>query len=170
MLTVVDAKTGERLHQERLGGVYSASPVAGDGKVYLVSEDGETIVPCGGLGATSSECSEDKRDGQDGQGGTKHRKSLVTVGERRCGVAGAQEMAATALARTLGTAAPYELWLGWATLEGAGPGGVPYTGFSGAVQEDRGRAAVHLGSWESGKAHLNEEITQCPELCKASVR
>lgn len=64
----------------------------------------------------------------------------------------------------------YELWLGWATLEGAVPGGVPYTGFSEAVQEDRGHAAVHLGSWESGKAHLNEEITQCPELCKASVR
>jgi outer membrane protein assembly factor BamB len=44
VLTVADAKTGERTHQERVGGVYTASPVAGDGKVYLVSEDGETIV------------------------------------------------------------------------------------------------------------------------------
>jgi outer membrane protein assembly factor BamB len=44
VLTVFDAKTGERVHQERLGGVYTASPVAGDGKIYLVSEDGETIV------------------------------------------------------------------------------------------------------------------------------
>ena len=44
VLTVVDAKTGERVYQERVGGVYSASPVAGDGKVYLASEDGETIV------------------------------------------------------------------------------------------------------------------------------
>jgi outer membrane protein assembly factor BamB len=44
VLTVADAKTGERVHQERIGGVYTASPVAGDGKVYLVSEDGETIV------------------------------------------------------------------------------------------------------------------------------
>jgi outer membrane protein assembly factor BamB len=44
VLTVVDARTGARVHQERIGGVYSASPVAGDGKVYLVSEDGETIV------------------------------------------------------------------------------------------------------------------------------
>lgn len=44
VLTVVDAATGERVHQERIGGVYSASPVAGDGKVYLLSEDGETIV------------------------------------------------------------------------------------------------------------------------------
>jgi outer membrane protein assembly factor BamB len=41
---VVDAASGERTHQERIGGVYSASPVAGDGKIYLLSEDGETIV------------------------------------------------------------------------------------------------------------------------------
>lgn len=44
VLTVVDAKTGVRVYQERIGGVYTASPVAGDGKVYLVSEDGETVV------------------------------------------------------------------------------------------------------------------------------
>ena len=44
VLTVTDAKNGERVFQERLGGVYSASPVAADGKVYLLSEDGETIV------------------------------------------------------------------------------------------------------------------------------
>jgi outer membrane protein assembly factor BamB len=48
VLTVSDAKTGERVHQERVGGVYTASPVAADGKVYLVSEDGETIVLRGG--------------------------------------------------------------------------------------------------------------------------
>jgi outer membrane protein assembly factor BamB len=48
VLTVVDAKTGDRVYQERLGGVYTASPVAGDGKVYLVSEDGETIVIAAG--------------------------------------------------------------------------------------------------------------------------
>ena len=41
-------KTGERVYQERVGGVYTASPVAGDGKVYLVSEDGETIVVAAG--------------------------------------------------------------------------------------------------------------------------
>jgi outer membrane protein assembly factor BamB len=44
VLTLSDARTGERVYQARLGGVYTASPVAGDGKVYLVSEDGETIV------------------------------------------------------------------------------------------------------------------------------
>ena len=42
--TCVDAETGERVWQERVGGQFSASPVAGDGKVYLVSETGETIV------------------------------------------------------------------------------------------------------------------------------
>ena len=48
VLTVADARTGERVHQERVGGVYTASPVASDGKVYLVSEDGETIVLAAG--------------------------------------------------------------------------------------------------------------------------
>jgi len=44
VITCVDAKTGERVWRERLGGVYTASPVAADGKVYLFSESGETIV------------------------------------------------------------------------------------------------------------------------------
>jgi outer membrane protein assembly factor BamB len=44
VITCVDAKTGERVWRERLGGVYTASPVAGDGKVYLLSETGEAIV------------------------------------------------------------------------------------------------------------------------------
>jgi outer membrane protein assembly factor BamB len=44
VVTVADGKTGERVWQERIGGVYTASPVAGDGKIYLFSEDGETTV------------------------------------------------------------------------------------------------------------------------------
>jgi outer membrane protein assembly factor BamB len=48
VLTVVDASNGARTHQERIGGVYSASPVAGGGKVYLLSEDGETVVVSAG--------------------------------------------------------------------------------------------------------------------------
>ena len=48
VLTVVDAATGARVFQERIGGVYSASPIAADGKIYLVSEDGETIVVAAG--------------------------------------------------------------------------------------------------------------------------
>ena len=35
---------GNGVWQGRVGGVFSASPVAGDGKVYLQSESGETIV------------------------------------------------------------------------------------------------------------------------------
>jgi len=41
------AKTGERVYQQRIGekgGAYSASPVAGDGKIYFTSEDGEIFV------------------------------------------------------------------------------------------------------------------------------
>jgi outer membrane protein assembly factor BamB len=44
IVTCIDAETGERVWQERLGGVYTASPVAADGKIYLVSETGETLV------------------------------------------------------------------------------------------------------------------------------
>ena len=43
-ITVIDAETGKRLWQERVGGLFSASPVAGDGKIYFVSETGEVIV------------------------------------------------------------------------------------------------------------------------------
>jgi outer membrane protein assembly factor BamB len=44
ILSAVDAGNGQRLWQERIGGVFSASPIAGDGKVYFVSEGGETVV------------------------------------------------------------------------------------------------------------------------------
>ena len=47
VLTTYQAKTGERLYQERLGGkggAFTASPVASDGKIYLSSEDGEVFV------------------------------------------------------------------------------------------------------------------------------
>jgi outer membrane protein assembly factor BamB len=42
--TAVDAEDGKTLWKQRLGGVFSASPVAADGKVYLLNEEGETIV------------------------------------------------------------------------------------------------------------------------------
>jgi outer membrane protein assembly factor BamB len=44
VLTCADAKTGERIWQMRLDGVFFASPVAGDGKIYFVSQTGETVV------------------------------------------------------------------------------------------------------------------------------
>lgn len=46
ILSCLDAESGEALKQERLGvsGAYYASPVAGDGKVYLANQDGDVTV------------------------------------------------------------------------------------------------------------------------------
>jgi outer membrane protein assembly factor BamB len=47
VVVAYNAKTGERLYQERLagrGGAFTASPVAADGKLYFSSEDGEVFV------------------------------------------------------------------------------------------------------------------------------
>ena len=43
-VTAIDAQTGKQIWQQRVDGIFSASPVAADGKVYFVSETGETIV------------------------------------------------------------------------------------------------------------------------------
>lgn len=42
--TCLDAHSGRQLWQKRLGGAVTASPIAGDGKVYFTNEAGETIV------------------------------------------------------------------------------------------------------------------------------
>jgi outer membrane protein assembly factor BamB len=44
-----NAKTGERIYQQRLGGkgssyAFTSSPVAADGRLYFASEDGEIFV------------------------------------------------------------------------------------------------------------------------------
>ena len=44
VLQAADAETGARLFQGRTGGVFTAAPIAGDGKVYFLSETGEMIV------------------------------------------------------------------------------------------------------------------------------
>ncbi len=47
VMTAYNAKTGERVYQQRLadrGGAFTASMVASDGKIYLSSEDGEIFV------------------------------------------------------------------------------------------------------------------------------
>jgi outer membrane protein assembly factor BamB len=47
VVTAYNAKTGERVYQQRLadrGGAFTASPVAADGKLYMASEDGEVFV------------------------------------------------------------------------------------------------------------------------------
>ena len=44
----LDAKTGEQVWQERVGGNHSASPVAAEGRIYFLSESGEcTIIKAG---------------------------------------------------------------------------------------------------------------------------
>lgn len=44
ILQAADAQTGKRLFQGRTGNLYSAAPIAGDDKIYFVSESGETVV------------------------------------------------------------------------------------------------------------------------------
>lgn len=53
VVTVYNAKTGERIYQQRLGGkgtayAFTASPVAADGRIYFTSEDGEVFVVAAG--------------------------------------------------------------------------------------------------------------------------
>ncbi len=40
----LDAKTGQTIWKERLGGTYGASPVLADGRLYCLAEDGTTAV------------------------------------------------------------------------------------------------------------------------------
>lgn len=49
VLTAVDAKNGERIWQERVDGVFSASPVGGGGHVFFASEGGVTFVVKSGV-------------------------------------------------------------------------------------------------------------------------
>jgi outer membrane protein assembly factor BamB len=44
IVTAADAKSGERVWQHRVPGVFSASPIAAEGRVYFVSESGRTLV------------------------------------------------------------------------------------------------------------------------------
>jgi outer membrane protein assembly factor BamB len=46
VLACYNAETGTRIYEQRLGegGFFSSSPVAGDGKIYAISEDGEAYV------------------------------------------------------------------------------------------------------------------------------
>jgi outer membrane protein assembly factor BamB len=44
IVTCVEAKTGEIVWRARVGGTYSASPVSGNRRVYLFSEEGKTTV------------------------------------------------------------------------------------------------------------------------------
>jgi outer membrane protein assembly factor BamB len=45
-MTAYDAKTGQRVYQQRVGegGSFTASPIAAAGKLYITSEDGDVYV------------------------------------------------------------------------------------------------------------------------------
>ena len=44
ILTITNPETGDQVARTRLNGVFTASPVAADGHVYVLNEDGETVV------------------------------------------------------------------------------------------------------------------------------
>lgn len=44
VVTTIDPASGEKIWQERIDGIFTASPIAAEGRVYLVSETGDTIV------------------------------------------------------------------------------------------------------------------------------
>jgi outer membrane protein assembly factor BamB len=44
VITCYDAKTGKAHYRQRVGGDFSASPIAADGRIYCCAEDGRTIV------------------------------------------------------------------------------------------------------------------------------
>jgi outer membrane protein assembly factor BamB len=44
ILTCYDAKTGDIVYQERVGGSHCASPIFADGRIYFLSESGETAI------------------------------------------------------------------------------------------------------------------------------
>lgn len=52
VLSAIDARTSQRVWQERTGGIFTASPVAADGKIYLLSEDGQAFVLAAGSAGT----------------------------------------------------------------------------------------------------------------------
>ena len=44
VMSAYEARTGERIYQQRVPSSFSASPVAADGRLYLASEDGDVFV------------------------------------------------------------------------------------------------------------------------------
>ena len=43
-MSCLDTKTGEVVWTERIGGGYQASPIYGDGRIYVCSQEGKTTV------------------------------------------------------------------------------------------------------------------------------
>ena len=43
-MACLEAKTGEEIWKERIGGNFSASPIVADGKIYFFDEEGKTTI------------------------------------------------------------------------------------------------------------------------------
>ena len=95
VLTCADARTGERVWQMRLDGVFFASPVAADGKVYFVSQTGETIVvkagrtPRSSRGTTSASGSSRRprsREGRSSCAATRDSSPLAPAAQGQLGL------------------------------------------------------------------------------------
>ena len=101
VLSVYDAKTGERKYQQRLAEGktgFTASPVAADGKIYFTSEDGDIYVVKAGPTFRAAVEEHDGR-GLHGDAGDLARRAVLPdarppggdrIGARSaCGLAGA---------------------------------------------------------------------------------
>jgi outer membrane protein assembly factor BamB len=67
VVSAIDPANGEVVWRERTGGIFSASPVAGDGKVYMASETGDTFVYAAGTGPAAREAKRLARNTIDGR-------------------------------------------------------------------------------------------------------
>ena len=90
--TCYDATSGEELWRERLGGNYAASPVAGQGLVYIQNEAGETLVIKPGkelaivarnqIGAPENELFRSSLVPSEGQVFCRSDRALYCIGKR----------------------------------------------------------------------------------------
>ena len=82
VVTAYDARTGRQAFRGRVGvgGTFSASPVAADGRLYVASEEGEVYIVTVGPGL-SPDC-EKRHEGSDhGDSGHLRRDMVVrTIG------------------------------------------------------------------------------------------
>jgi outer membrane protein assembly factor BamB len=95
ILTAYDAASGRELWKQRVGGQVSASPIAYDGRAFLITEAGETIVVDpkreerivgrSTLGAAKGEIFRATLTPSDGQIFIRSDRMLYCIGKRRSG-------------------------------------------------------------------------------------
>jgi outer membrane protein assembly factor BamB len=89
MVTCYEAATGKEVYKERLGGTsYTASPVAADGRIYFVSEQGEARVISAGPEFELLAVNTDRRDVPGDAGDL--RRGAVRPDQGRADCAGAE--------------------------------------------------------------------------------